>query len=35
VRYTNGVVEFPAAKAGTLSLSVGGLEVGGGIRVRF
>ena len=34
-RYTNGIVEFPAAKAGTLSLSVGGLEVGGGIRIRF
>ena len=34
-RYTNGLVEIPSAKGGTLSLSVGGLEVGGGIRIRF
>ena len=34
-RYTNGVVAFPAATTGTLSLNVGGLEIGGGIRVRF
>tara|TARA_B100000029_G_scaffold353472_2_gene346146 strand:- start:872 stop:1702 length:831 start_codon:yes stop_codon:yes gene_type:complete len=35
LRYTDGIVVFPAAKTGNLSLAVGGLEIGGGIRIRF
>jgi len=35
LRYTDGIVVLPAAKTGTLSVAVGGLEVGGGVRIRF
>lgn len=35
LRYTDGIVVLPAANAGTLSVAVGGLEVGGGVRIRF
>lgn len=35
LRYTDGIVVLPAAKTGNLSLAVGGLEVGGGVRIRF
>lgn len=34
VRYAGGSVDLPGA-AGTVSLDVGGLQVGGGIRLRF
>ena len=35
LRYTDGIVVLPAAKTGNLPLAGGGLEVGGGIRIRF
>ena len=34
-RFTNGSVALPSADSGTLSLTVGGLQVGGGLRFRF
>lgn len=35
VRYSNGLVRLPSAGSRTLSLTVGGLELGGGVRFRF
>ena len=34
-RFAGGSVDLPAVTAGTVSLSVGGLQTGGGLRVRF
>ena len=35
VRYATGSVDLPSAGTGRLVLRVGGVEVGGGIRIRF